>query len=139
LQVGDAVLVEGPYGQFNFRGETSRQIWIAGGIGITPFMARLEALAKARDGKQIDLFYCTSSHDPKMVVDLTAAAEQAGVKLHVWWGRLDVERLINAVPEWQLGDVWFCGPAAMGRAFKAQLAAKGLATEHFHQELFEMR
>jgi len=40
------VKVEGPYGSFNFdrRNRKSHQIWIAGGIGITPFLAWLEAL-----------------------------------------------------------------------------------------------
>src|SRR5690606_41221323 len=41
----------------------SRQIWVAGGIGITPFIARLLALAKQPDGKDIDLFYSTNEPD----------------------------------------------------------------------------
>ena len=45
LKVGDAVRVEGPYGRFTFEGSSPRQIWIGGGIGVTPFMARLQALA----------------------------------------------------------------------------------------------
>ena len=38
---GDADTTEGPYGCFTFAGEARRQIWVAGGIGVTPFMARL--------------------------------------------------------------------------------------------------
>lgn len=36
LQVGQPVTVEGPYGRFGFTGEKPRQVWVAGGIGITP-------------------------------------------------------------------------------------------------------
>jgi predicted ferric reductase len=41
LKVGTAVKVEGPYGCFTFGDQTSRQIWIGAGIGITPFIARM--------------------------------------------------------------------------------------------------
>ena len=36
-------------------------------------------------------------------------------------------------------SVWFCGPAAFGRALHTDLHAHGLAQDRFHQELFEMR
>ena len=43
LHLGQGVVVEGPYGRFNFQGTQSRQIWIGGGVGITPFIAALKA------------------------------------------------------------------------------------------------
>ena len=43
LKAGDPVRVEGPYGRFDFGGAQARQIWVAGGIGITPFVARMQA------------------------------------------------------------------------------------------------
>jgi predicted ferric reductase len=39
LKVGDVVKVEGPYGQFNFNGKKTRQIWGGAGIGIAPFIS----------------------------------------------------------------------------------------------------
>ena len=50
IKVTDVVLVEGPYGTFTFE-STNQQIWVAGGIGITPFIARLEYLAA--EGKKV--------------------------------------------------------------------------------------
>ena len=44
LRVGDAVTVEGPYGRFQFNGQAQRQVWIGAGIGVTPFVARMQAL-----------------------------------------------------------------------------------------------
>lgn len=41
VKVGDVAQVEGPYGRFSFQGRHRRQIWVAGGIGITPFIARM--------------------------------------------------------------------------------------------------
>lgn len=143
LKVGDGVTVEGPYGRFSFAGSKPRQIWVAGGIGITPFIARMQALAKVPDGKDIDLFYSTSAPDAAFIDKVKRRAEEAGVRLHVLLagtdGRLTVDRLCEAVPGWQSADIWFCGPAGFGQALRDGLAARGMSPDDFHQELFEMR
>lgn len=143
LKVGDAALIEGPYGRFTFQGKTSRQIWIGAGIGITPFMARLRLLAQAPDNKAIDLFHSTTGYDADFIASLQQEADQAKVRLHVLWderdGLLDAARIIKEVPEWPEAEIWFCGPAAFGKALKKQLKALGLPGSRFHQELFEMR
>ncbi|WP_153116115.1 ferredoxin reductase family protein [Rhodocyclus tenuis] len=143
LQPGDAVSVEGPYGRFNFAGTAQRQIWIGGGIGIAPFVARMQALAKEPDGRDVDLFHCTSEVDELALQRLAADAAAAGVRLHVLIdardGRLSGERLRAEVPDWQAADVWFCGPAPFGDAMCRDLLAHGLPAGRFHQELFAMR
>ena len=143
LRVGDPVKLEGPYGQFNFAGTAPRQIWIGGGIGITPFIARLKALAGAPDGKAIDLFHSTATYDRGAIERLTRDAAAANVQLHVLWderdGRLDVDRIVKVVPDWRTADVWFCGPARFGRMLREGLTALGLPEARFHQELFDMR
>ena len=143
LRVGDPVKIEGPYGCFNFQGEPSRQIWVGGGIGITPFISRLKALAEAPDGKAIDLFHTTAVYDSKAIGLLESDAQAANVRLHVLWderdGRLDAERIRQTVPDWRDADVWFCGPAGFGQALKRDLMAMGLPEARFHQELFALR
>jgi predicted ferric reductase len=141
--LGDLVTVEGPYGRFDFGGEHRFQVWIGGGIGITPFIARLQALAGQPDRRSIDLFYCTSEPDEAFISRLHELAEQAQVRLHVLVssrdGRLSVERLCLLVPEWSSASFWFCGPAGFGQALREGLLARGLDAADFHQELFDMR
>lgn len=143
LKVGDTVQVEGPYGRFTFAGDAPRQIWVGGGIGITPFLAQLQALAAHHDGKAIDLFYATAEHDPALIQRLQHDAKRARVNLHVLWeprdGRLDSTRLQTLIPDWRNADVWFCGPAGFGRMLREALNAQGLPAQRFHQEWFEMR
>ena len=142
-QVGDTVRIEGPYGRFNFQGPAPRQIWIGAGIGITPFIARLKALAEARDGKTIDLIHATADYDERVMEMLRQDAQAAGVGLHILWdsrdGRLDAPRLMQMLPQWREAEFWFCGPAGFGRSLRAALLQAGLPAERFHQELFEMR
>lgn len=143
LKAGDLLRVEGPYGQFNFEGGAARQIWVGGGIGITPFIARLAELALQPDGRSIDLFYATATADELAFARLRQAAQAAGVRLHVMLdavdGRLSAARLCAAVPGWREADVWFCGPAVFGRQLRRDLCALGLPRVDFHQELFELR
>jgi len=147
LSVGQNVTIEGPYGCFTFDDDRPRQIWIGGGIGITPFIARLQHLATRKDdaqGQQVDLFHSTTAIDQEALDSLSADAEEAGVRLHLSvdarHGRLTAERLRASVPDWREASFWFCGPAGFGEALKRDLAALGFpVNERFHQELFAMR
>lgn len=143
LRIGAPACVEGPYGCFDFQGAMARQIWVAGGIGIAPFMARMQALADTGDGRRIDLFHCASESDPGFMAHLRVHAERAGVRLHTLRspqdGRLSAERIVRAVPEWAMADIWFCGPAAFGKKLREDFDATGVSRGEFHQELFQMR
>jgi predicted ferric reductase len=143
LKPNDLVKVEGPYGRFNFQGRESRQIWVGAGIGITPFIARMQALVKAPDGKTIDLFHTTAVYDAHALGLMARDANDAKVSLHVLWderdGRLTAARIAEQVPGWRDADVWFCGPAGFGHALRKDFLAMGLPAARFHQELFEMR
>ena len=137
------VTVEGPYGCFDFEDAQPQQIWIGAGIGITPFIARMQQRAAQPDGKAIDLFHPTADFDAQAIERLRADAQAGGVKLHLLVngkdGRLNGERIRAAVPQWQSASIWFCGPPGFGQALRADFVAHGLPAERFHQELFEMR
>lgn len=147
LKVGDSVQVEGPYGCFDFRDadETNeRQVWIAGGIGITPFVARMKDMAANGSGvKEVDLFHCTSDVDEEVFERLKVDAAAAGIRLHLVISgideRLTAKQLMAMIPGWKRASVWFCGPAQFGRSLKKDLVAGGLSSDNYHQELFEMR
>ena len=143
LRVGDRVRIEGPYGGFNFEGSPRRQIWIGAGIGITPFVARLQSLATKSDGREIDLIHCTSDVDEKALNRLRASAAAAGVRLHVLVDRvdglLDGARLRQMIPDWASANIWFCGPSAFGDTLRGDLLAHGLDSSRFVREFFEMR
>lgn len=159
LRPGQRATLEGPYGCFTFEDGASAQIWVGAGIGITPFMARMEHLARLRDAgdaagsagdagdakgaQNIRLFYCVQQPDAAFTGELQALAARAGVTLHVIAsqseGRLTARRLRERAPEWATASVWFCGPTAFGQALQRELTAAGLPAGRFHQELFEMR
>lgn len=84
IQVGQQMQIEGPYGEFQFEDSCERQVWVAGGIGITPFMARLDYLSKNGSAKKsIDFWYCTqgklNTQFPSSIQDL---CKECGVNFH---------------------------------------------------------
>lgn len=141
---GTPVTVDGPYGDFTFNDDHLLQIWIGGGIGITPFVARLQHLAVApRRDQQVVLVHTTAEENEQALALLRADAARAGVTLHILIDRKDGylsgARLRHMVPDWQQASIWFCGPAGFGSAIHRDMVANGLAESDFHQELFDMR
>ena len=144
IDVGDLVTVEGPYGRFHFNSDKKRQIWIAGGIGIAPFVARIKTLIAQPEDKPVDFFYSASKDDDEQFLNMVKnGALKANIQLHILRsdidGRLDANKLCQAVPDWREAEVLFCGPTAFGNALLEGLITKGFPEENFHRELFEMR
>jgi len=145
LQAGRAVTIEGPYGRFERPASTSGtpQIWVAGGIGITPFLAWLEALqADPGSAPRAHLHYCVRDRTTDPFVDQLHAlcAPLPGIRLHVH-SASDGEILSAEALglEGGNGEVWFCGPTGLSQALRRGLRRLGHARVRFHQEAFEMR
>lgn len=140
IHAGDEVTIEGPYGAFHFQGQCDRQIWIAGGIGITPFLARLSELAQCPNAQKTTLFYCYQQSE--CVEAIKALSESAGIAVHFWpseKGRLTAQTIQSLMADWSSSDIWFCGPQAFGVQLKNHFCKQGLPSAQFHQEWFAMR
>ena len=147
LTAGSPVKVEGPYGRFEFTraNRHARQIWIAGGIGITPFLAWLESLQGERaDAVAAELHYCMRDRkaDP-FVPRLQALADALPeVRLHLHdqqSGLLTAEALASETGGAKRAEVWFCGPRGLGETLRNGLDQVWPGRVRFHQEAFEMR
>jgi len=145
VREGQTVEIEGPYGQFSFDVDGERQIWVAGGIGITPFLSRLEALANSGgSGQPIDLWYCTrDDEDGAFPLQLEALCERAGVTLHrvVAAKRqyLHANAIQARVKRLCRANVWFCGPQSFAESLRKGLGRYGFRASAFHYDRFGMR
>ncbi|TLP69385.1 hypothetical protein FEE96_03645 [Parasedimentitalea maritima] len=144
LQPGDRAWLLGGYGRFTGAGKPGHnQIWLAGGIGITPFLALADALTED-DGDEIDLFYCVRTRDEAVGFDRLQAVSRRvprfRVHLHISaeHGRLNAETLA-ATADPKGASFWFCGPASLRRALLKGLATLGKAPKSIHFERFEFR
>lgn len=146
LKAGNTVKVEGPYGRFDMarHDRKARQVWIAGGIGVTPFLAWLDSLQQTRSDVSADLHYCTRDRgsDPFVARLEANCAALPGIRLHVH-GAQQGETLsaadVAAPPtDPRRSEIWFCGPQGLAEELKRELVRIG-GRFTLHQEAFEMR
>ncbi|MDD5478824.1 ferric reductase-like transmembrane domain-containing protein [Rhodoferax sp.] len=143
IHVGQSVRVEGPYGRFDVSrcDPNNQQIWIAGGIGVTPFIAWLESFqAQPNTAPVADLHYCTRDQTTDAFVPRLQAlcATLPAVKLHIHGSQQGANLNAQALGVTPDAEIWYCGPAGLGNSLRAGLKALGLLPR-FHQEAFEMR
>ncbi|MBN3564918.1 ferredoxin reductase family protein [Aliamphritea spongicola] len=118
LSLGDKVLLKEVAGRFQPKTGADRQaqVWAAAGVGITPFLASLDAMS-ADSGANIDLLYCCDARsDASLLHELRAHEERLPqFTLHVFTSgqRLNAASL-NSMPEcWWKADLYICGPASL--------------------------
>lgn len=139
LAVGDEIAAGEPEGDFTLAGPSADYVWIAGGIGITPFHAMLKQAAHDGQKLHVDLLY--GNRDAASTIfdtELKAwASANPGLKIH---NILEPERItaetIKAIPNYQNKTIYVSGPEAMVEAFEKVLADLGIPKDQQHYDYF---
>ncbi len=77
LKSGDKIMAEGPYGEFVLpENKDKKLVFIAGGIGVTPFRSILKYLLSAGEKRDITLFYAANSAEEIVFSGLFKEAEE---------------------------------------------------------------
>jgi predicted ferric reductase len=143
VEPGMPAVIGGPHGRFNHRRGTERQLWIAGGVGVAPFLSWIRAL----DGdlpQSVDFFYSADGAPPFAAEIEEIADRHVALRAHLVdtsvEGRLTPERVLAAL-EGDLSDltVFLCGPLSMVRTFETELRRAGLPSRRIHREHFDWR
>ena len=145
LAPGAAGALSGPHGMFDYTLGGDRQVCIAGGIGIAPFLSWLQALPN-NDGRRIDLFYSVRTEsDAAYLAEVIDQAQRLGsINIHpvltAQEGRLKAERVLSAL-DGPLSEVhaFLCGPERMVKELARALRRYGVPSEHVHSEEFAFR
>jgi predicted ferric reductase len=141
LEPGAEAVVEGPHGSFSSGNvPNDRQIWIAGGIGVTPFLSMARSLnGNARD---IDFYYCVEHAPEAHFLDELRAIARQRERFRVVLvprdmdGFLTAERVASEQADLGSADILVCGPPAMIDSLRSQFAERGVVRERFHAEEF---
>lgn len=148
VQKGSQVEVYGPFGQFTLHqlGEFRRLVWIAGGIGITPFLSMLAFETTNDDFRKIFLFYAVKKdedavYDKEITEQISAADSYID---YVKWvsserGTLSADAIIAETGPIDDYAIMVCGPPAMARALEKQFLAKGFRPDRIVYEDFAFR
>jgi predicted ferric reductase len=154
-RVGDTALVEGPFGCFSytFYPEDRDFVFIAGGIGITPFISMIRHMRDT--GKEADvLLLCANRTEEDIVFGTELAEIEAGSSprlkvLHIlskptghWTGetgRLDRDKLTRLVgSKSEHAAYYICAPPLMAKAVIAGLRSMGVPYSRMRTEQFSL-
>ncbi|MDL2341957.1 MAG: hypothetical protein QFB87_02685 [Patescibacteria group bacterium] len=129
LTVGDPARLEGPYGNFSFtKAHRLHQVWISGGIGITPFLAMARSLDSSLH-HHITLYYIIRNKNEAIFLNELEAISKQQPNFKV----LPVFTYIQGRPkasDYLAGtnakhtDFLVCGPAGMLKTVRQQLLAE---------------
>lgn len=138
------VTLDGAYGMFDYKTGGDEQIWIAGGIGVTPFLSWVRELNGAFS-KKIDFFYCVKNKEEDLFSDEINEISKLHdkIKFHTFYsddnGHINVEMIKAIAGPVTVKDIYLCGPLPMTIALGKQLKDNGVVNKNIHFEEFNLR
>ncbi len=143
IEPGMPAVIGGPHGRFNHSRGTDRQVWIAAGVGVAPFLSWLRALDEHLP-RHVDFFYTAAGEAPfaeeiRLIADRHASLHAHLIDTRVD-GRLTPERVLSTADGDPSGlSVFMCGPNAMLSSFQTKLRQAGVPARRIHREYFDWR
>ena len=154
VRPGTVIEAKPPSGSFWIdRRERHPLVMIAGGIGVTPMMSMLEAIAHTHAERDVYFFFALrhagdhvfkqrlnelGREDPRLrlhVIYENAGAEDVPGRDYHAVGRIGVEMLRAALPTLDM-EYYICGPAGMMKAVSEQLLGERVASAKIRTESF---
>jgi len=115
-----------------------RALFIAGGVGITPILSHLRALARSGSAEDAVLLYF--NHDTASTLfeqEIRKLGEVDGITVHVFAGHRPTAELIeDLVDDADERETFVCAPEGLVDAVRGYLVDLGQAPERFHTESF---
>jgi ferredoxin-NADP reductase/MOSC domain-containing protein YiiM len=153
LQVGDIVHASAARGSFTLQPGDAPVVLLSAGIGVTPVLAMLHALAAGASTREIWWLYGTRNgrehpfaaetrgllkalthHHSQICYSSPGPEDRPGVDFDVA-RRLDV-KVLQQLDLPHNGDFYVCGPSTFMSELTAGLTALGVARDHIHTEMF---
>jgi ferredoxin-NADP reductase/MOSC domain-containing protein YiiM len=153
IKPGSLLEVSAPRGSFTLRSSSEPVVLLSAGVGVTPVLAMLHALAAEKSSHAVWWLYGARNREQHPFLEESRAllqqlkyghsyiqyskpgpADQRGADFDAA-GHLTVSAFDKiGVPH--EGEFYLCGPQAFLRELTAGLAAWGVAADHIHSEIF---
>lgn len=152
VPVGTRAFVDGPHGAFSIdRYPAVGYIFIAGGVGITPFMSFLRTMRDRRDPRPVLLVYADKELEKvtyreeleamreELDLEIVLVLEEPGDDWEGEKGFVDADLLDRHLPEDRLHRVVFiCGPEPMMISVHEALLERGIPEARIQLERFAL-
>lgn len=151
LKKGEELIAGSLSGDFVLKHDAEKLVFIAGGIGITPFRSLIKNMLDTQDNREVTLFYSNKTADEIAYKDLLGdASQKLGIKVVYLLtdeekippnfngekGRLTKEILSKYLKTVDRTDFYLSGPIAMVEGYKKLLKSLGVKRNKIHTDYF---
>jgi glycine betaine catabolism B len=146
LPMGSFVEIQEPNGTFFFdEGETEPHVFLAGGVGITPFRSMIKYVVDKKIKTPIYLIYSNSDESTTFKKELDEITKSnPNIKVHYVVssieGHLDQTKIDSIIGSWNLKNIkftwWICGPPPFTSAMEDILSKMKVPGGQIRSEKF---
>jgi len=137
LNAGDTIVASQLSGDFVLpENKNQKLVFIAGGIGVTPFRSMVKYLVDANEKRDVVLFYSNRTPEDVAYKDLFDSAGQSiGFKV-IYAGLIDKNMIIKEVPDYTQRKFYISGPHGMVDVFEGVLKDIGVKNSNIKVDFF---
>lgn len=149
MQPGDSIYASQLSGNFTLGSNTNKKlVFIAGGIGVTPFRSMVKYITDMNIKSDIYLIYAVSKPDELAYANEFLAAKDSGITLipivtdmtqdapGMRTSKIDSKLIESVVPDYTDRLFYISGPNAMVESTKAALRSMGVKRTHIKTDYF---
>lgn len=141
LTPGTTARLKGPYGGFTFDdNKHDKQLWITGGIGVTPFLSKAHSLRFSQLTPMVKMFHFVKSQDEAIdrhILDMIQK-QHRGFDYTCLpenkFGIISLEDIANQIGPLDDYAIYMCGPPPMLKAYEQQAEKLGINNQLYYEE-----
>jgi len=145
VQIGSQARIEGPYGAFFPSSyDEDKELWIAGGIGVTPFLSRARHFVEQENEIDAHCFLCVQDEARALFREelqgLAARLPGFNLTMHYFYqeGPINKAFIEKHCPDFKHRACYICGPPPLLTCVQKFLRAAGVPNKRIHTEEFNL-
>jgi len=137
LETGQTIIASQLSGEFILpKDQKEKLVFIAGGIGITPFRSMVKYVLDKEQKRDIVLLYSNKTPSDIAYKDLFDSAERSVGLKTIYVGLIDKEMIMKEVPDYLERKFYISGPHGMVDAFESVLNEIGVKNSQIKYDFF---
>jgi len=147
MEVGDILVINGPYGKFTFEGEFEKIALVSGGIGITPMISICRYCSDTKSGTDVIMLSSNKTIEDIAFRDELDEMDSKNSNFRVvhtltrpednWpgcTGRICNTTITDYIPDFMERVIYVCGPPFMMKATEELLLDMGMPKKQIKKE-----
>ena len=141
MEVGDEIIASDLEGEFSIPDKLdTKLVFIAGGIGVTPFRSMAKYMVDQKESRDIVLLFSNKTKEDIVFKDILEKADKFDLKtVYVNTdkdGYIDDKLIKEKVSDWKERIFYISGPEPMVEAFEKMLSKMGIAKKNVRRDYF---